>query len=118
MKKISVLAATILFSVAIVGAKELSYNDCSNEEATISVAAVGVPTSIMGTYFNGYNFIKVESSWLRVVIGGQRNTYDYHAEIDPYGNYVLTFGNSQCITIYPNGRSLNYNGTTYSKKSY
>ena len=111
MRKLFVLAA-ILFSVTIVGAKELAFNN-TNEELTVSTAAIKVPT---GNYWNGTNFVKVESNWLRIVINGQMNEYDFNVQMDPRGNYVLTFGRGECITIYSNGRSLYYNGNTYSKR--
>lgn len=112
MKKLFVIVAVVLFSAAIVDAKETTSN--MNEEAISVSTAVNVPT---GNYWNGTNFIKIESSWLRIVIQGQQmREFDFYAERDPHGNYVLRFGNGECITIYSNGRSLYYNGTTYSKK--
>lgn len=82
----------------------------------MSASSVNVPT---GTFFDEPNFIYVQDSWLRICIGGQRKEYDFHAEMDYNGNYVLTFGpagQKECITIYSNGRTLNYNGREYSKK--
>lgn len=112
MKKLFILVATIMCSVAIVGAKEMSSNNSINE-MTISAPGVKVPT---GIFWNGSNFIKVESSWIRIYINRQSKEYSFRAEMDPHGNYALVFGNGQSITIYSNGRTLYYNGTTYSKK--
>lgn len=53
---------------------------------TVEMASAGVSVPT-GVFFNGCDFIKVENSWLR-----------------------------KSITIYSSGRSLYYNGTTYSKK--
>lgn len=73
---------------------------------------VSIPT---GVYFNGTDFVKVESTWIRIVINGVRKEYDIETQSDPYGNYVLKFGDGQCITIYSGVRTLYYNGVTYSK---
>ncbi|GEM_PF-5286234 len=83
----------------------------------MSASSVNVPT---GAFFDEShsNFIYVQDSWLRICIGGQKREYDFHAEKDYNGNYVLTFGpagQKESITIYSNGRTLNYNGREYSK---
>ena len=108
-----VLFAVILFSTAIVVANEMSSYNINETEMT-ATAKIIVPT---GIYWNGTNFIKVESNWLRVVIHGQQmKECSFNAQMDPHGNYVLTFGGGECITIYSNGRTLYYDGITYSKK--
>lgn len=114
MKKLAFLfIATILgFSVCMAG--ENTATAATQATSSSYSARVNIPT---GVFFNGKNFIKVESTWVRICVGGQANEYDIkHAEIDPYGNYVLSLEGGECITIYPNGRSLYYNGSTYSKK--
>lgn len=100
-------------SVSIAGEAILSglYNDYSYSVS----ASVNIPT---GVFFNGSNFVKVESTWVGIFIGGgsRRDLSIKHAEIDPYGNYAIVLEGGESITIYSNGRSLIYNGTTYSKK--
>ncbi|MDE6582572.1 MAG: hypothetical protein K2K47_08620 [Duncaniella sp.] len=108
-----VCAAFLGISVGVAGMSESKSESIS--ELTMASSRVNVPT---GVYFNGTDFIKVESSWIRICINSQSKEYDFDAEMDPYGNYVLKFGYGDCITIYSGGRSLSYNGTTYSKKQY
>lgn len=113
MKRSFILACAIMLGFSAGFASQSESNSEAAAPVEMTSSRVNVPT---GVYFNGSNFIKVESSWLRVCIGRSSQEYNFHAEIDPWGNYALTFGNGQSITIYSNGRSLNYNGTTYSKK--
>lgn len=77
-------------------------------------ARVDFPT---GAFFNGRNFIYVQSTWVRIVIDGVMKEYDItHVERDPWHNYALVLEGGISITIYRNGRTLYYNDTTYSKK--
>ena len=118
MKKVFYLAAAIICSlyIAPVVAENMS-NAADMAEVEMSTAGVSVPT---GNYWNGTDFIKVESNWVRVVVNRQSQEYSFRAEKDPLGNYALTLlyrGEiAGSITIYSDGRSLYYNGTTYSKK--
>lgn len=113
MKKIVIIVCTIVLGTSFCIAGQSDSKIAASATVEMSTAAVNVPT---GVFFNGSNFIKVESSWLRIVINGQiKAECSFHAEMDPYGNYTLTF-NGECITIYSNGRSLYYNGATYSKR--
>lgn len=103
-----------MFSCGILFASQVPAMSSTSVYATASSSRVSIPT---GVFFNGSNFVKVESSWVRICIGGQSSEYDIrNAEMDPYGNYALVLSNGASITIYSNGRSLYYNGTTYSKK--
>lgn len=113
MKRFIILGSALVLGVSAALASQTESNSEAAAPIEMASSRVNVPT---GIYFNGSNFIKVESTWLRVCIGGNSQEYNFHAEIDPWGNYALSFGNGQSITIYSNGRSLNYNGTTYSKK--
>lgn len=113
MKKIVIIVCTIVLGISFCIASQSDSKADALATVEMSTAGVNVPT---GVFFNGSNFIKVESTWLRIVINGQMKEYSFHAEVDPYGNYALTFGNGQSLTIYSGGRSLYYNGTTYSKK--
>lgn len=113
MKKLFIALSCVfaIVGVSVVATSKAMANNAAC--SSTSMATVKVPE---GNFFNGTSFIMIRSSWLRIVTNGQSKEYDFHAEKDPYGNYVLTFGNGQCITLYSNGRTLNYNGTTYSKK--
>lgn len=110
----------IAASVAIV----LSFGVCISSDATVlsptsvsvasSSARVNFPT---GVFFNGYDFVKVENTWVRICIDRQSSEFDIRsAEMDPSGNYALVLSNGASITIFSNGRSLYYDGSTYSKK--
>ena len=114
MKKFVTIACAMLLGISACIASESATTSTNNSTAESYSSSVSVPT---GTFFNGYNFIKIESTWLRIVIGGQMREYSFNAQKDPHGNYALTFGDGESITIYPNGRTLYYNGTTYSKKN-
>ncbi len=113
MKKIVIIVCTIVLGISFCIAGQSDSKAPAFVTVEMSTAGVNVPT---GVFFNGSDFIKVESSWLRIVINRQMKEYTFHAEMDPYGNYALTFGDGECITIYSNGTSLNYKGTTYSRR--
>ncbi|MBQ9093920.1 MAG: hypothetical protein IJY03_08060 [Prevotella sp.] len=115
MKKIVTIVCTMALGISTCIASNSAPKSTSTTFTTVELpsAAVNVPT---GVFFNGSNFIKVTSTWVRIAVGGQGKEYSFTSETDPYGNYVLKLGNGECITIYSNGRSLYYNGATYSKK--
>lgn len=112
MKKLvaAIVVAMICCGVGIAG--EISIPAATS--LALSSSQVSIPT---GVFFNGTDFVKVESSWVRICINRESSEYDIrHTEMDPYGNYVVVLSNGECITIYKGGRSLYYDGTTYSKK--
>ena len=112
MKKVIVASLAVLLSCGIVTAMEMPAATASSVSTTAS-SRVSIPT---GVFFNGRNFVKVESTWVRICIGGQSQEYSIkHVEMDPSGNYALVLSNGGSITIYSNGRSLYYGGTTYSR---
>ncbi|MCH5329247.1 MAG: hypothetical protein J1E02_09520, partial [Coprobacter sp.] len=76
---------------------------------------VSVPT---GVYFNGYDFVKVESTWVRIKIGQGSNEYSFRAETNPLGCVLrlLDRNGNEVGIISISGNKLVYNGTTYSKK--
>ncbi len=114
MRKLILASLAIMLSCGIIIASEAPSLSSASVYASASSSRVSIPT---GVFFNGYNFIKVESSWVRICIGGQSSEYDIrNAEMDPSGNYALVLSNGVSITIYSNGRTLYYNGSTYSKK--
>lgn len=114
MKKVILASLAALAGCTMCVASETSVQASVSATATASSSRVSIPT---GVFFNGRNFVKVESSWVRICIGGQSSEYDIrHAEIDPSGNYALVLSNGDSMTIYSNGRSLYYGGTTYSMR--
>lgn len=114
MKKLIAASLVVLLSCGIVIASNTSALSSTSVYAASSSSRVSIPT---GVFFNGSNFVKVESTWVRICIGGQSSEYDIkNAEIDPHGNYALVLSNGDSMTIYSNGRSLYYGGSTYSKK--
>ena len=117
MKKLFfTLTAIIGFSVCLAGELKAPALTTANSETSTATysSLVNFPT---GTFFNDKNFIYVQSTWVRIVIGGQGRELDIrNAETDTWGNYALTLTNGESITIYSNGKSLYYNGTTYTKK--
>lgn len=114
MKKLIAASLAILLSSGIVIVSEAAVLSPASVYAASSSSRVSIPT---GVFFNGSNFVKVESTWVRICIGNQSSEYDIrNAEIDPSGNYALVLSNGASMTIYSNGRSLHYDGTTYTKK--
>lgn len=117
MKKI--VAACLFATIGCCGianATETPSEASSSMSVSVSSSDVSFPT---GVFFNGSDFVKVERSWVRVVVSGQMDEYDVrHSERDPWGNYALVLSNGESLTIYSDGRSLYYDGTTYKKKSY
>ena len=115
MKKLILASLAALFSCTMGIASEVPMQATAPAMATASSSRVSIPT---GTFWNNKNFIKVESSWVRIYIGGNSAEYDIrNAEIDTWGNYALVLSNGASITIYSNGRSLYYDGSTYSMRS-
>lgn len=113
MKKLLAASLAVLLSGGIVIASGAPATS-STSVYSVSSSRVSIPT---GVFFNGTNFVKVESTWVRICIGGQSSEYDIkNAEIDPYGNYAIVLSNGDSMTIYSNGRTLYYGGSTYSKK--
>ena len=98
--------------VSVSVASKTSSDTTVNTASETTVAGVSVP---QGLYKNGNDFIIVRDTWVRIVISGNKNEYDFTAQMDPWGNYALRLSNGGSITIYSNGKALNYNGTTYSK---
>ncbi len=114
MKKIAFLFITAILGFSVCLAGESPVPATAPATSSSYSSRVNIPT---GVFFNGSNFIKVESTWVRICVGGQKYEADItHAEIDPNGNYALVLKGGISITIYSNGRSLYYNGSTYSKK--
>lgn len=114
MKKLLVVSLAVLLSGGIVIASDALAGSSASVYATSSSSRVSIPT---GVFFSGSDFVKVESTWVRICIGGQASEYDIrNAEIDPWGNYALVLSNGDSMTIYKGGRSLYYGGATYSKK--
>lgn len=114
MKKIATffLATMLGMTVSVAGEMATAAPSCAS---TSYSKRVSVPT---GAFFNGTDFVRVNSDWVKIVIDGQNKQYNIrNVEKDPYGNYVVALENGECITIYPNGRKLYYNDTLYSKKS-
>ncbi len=122
MKKfVTIICAIVLsISVCIANKSESTVsNNLSTSSELYAAANVRVPT---GVFFNGSDFVRVESSWVRICIDRVSEEYDFNAERDPYGNYVLVLikrGNytGESIMIYPNGMSLYYDDVKYTKKS-
>lgn len=114
MKKLAFLFVAGIIGCSVCLASESPAPFMSTAASSSYSSRVSIPT---GVFFNGSNFVKVESTWVRICIGGQSNEYDIkNAEVDPSGNYALVLEGGKSITIYSNGRSLYYNGATYSKK--
>jgi len=114
MKKLSVLFLAVMLGFTMCMAGETANSASTTVLSSAYSSRVSIPT---GVFFNGRNFIKVESSWVRIYIGGQSAEYSIrNAEMDPNGNYALVLEGGLSITIYSNGRTLYYNGSTYSKK--
>lgn len=114
MKKLILASLVALFSCTMGVATEAPMQATAHSTATATSSSVSIPT---GVFFNGKNFVKVESSWVRICIGGQSSEYNIrNAAIDPWGNYALVLSNGASMTIYSNGRSLYYGGSTYSKR--
>ncbi len=114
MKKFFVASLVVLFACGIVIASDTPMLSSTSVQNVSSSSSVNFPT---GVFFNGTDFVKVESSWVRIYINCQSSEYDIkHAEIDPSGNFALVLDNGASITIYSNGRSLYYDGSTYAKK--
>lgn len=116
MKKIFVIVCALALGISSSIASNADYKikNHSRSGSEASSVNVTVPT---GVFFDGKNFVKVEKGWLRISINGNSKEYDYTAQKDPYGNYVLIFNNGDGITMYPDGKSLIYNSTKYSQKS-
>ena len=113
MKKTALIVVSAIIGFSVCSAGESTVPAITQATSASYSSQVSFPT---GVYFNGRNFIKVESTWVRIYIGGQSSEYSInHAEIDPSGNYALVLEGGLSITIYSNGRSLYYNGSTYSK---
>lgn len=113
MKKITILVCAFIMSISACIASSSTLNSSSLISMELAASNISVPT---GVFFNGSNFIKVESNWLRICINGSSREYNFSAQLDPNGNYVLIFGEGECITMRSNGRTLVYNGTSYSKR--
>ncbi len=113
MKKLLSVSCALIIGILACVASQSESNTPSSTTIEIASSSISVPT---GAFFNGNDFIYVQQGWLRICINQKPREYNYQAQMDPYGNYVLTFGN-ECVTIHPNGRSLYYNGTTYSKRN-
>ena len=114
MKKFAFLFVAAMIGFTVCFATENPVPATTQAPASSYSSSVSIPT---GVFFNGVDFIKVESTWVRICIGRQSSEYTIkHAELDPSGNYALVLEGGISITIYSNGRSLYYNGSTYSKK--
>lgn len=117
MKKILAASLIVLLSIGIVTASGIPSPSSSSVNTASISSRVNFPT---GNFFNGTNFVKVESTWARVVIRGEMEEFDIvNSERDPYGNYVLILQNKYnrtSLTIYSDGRSLYYDGETYTKR--
>lgn len=114
-KKITVMSCAVVMSISACIASSFASTSSSFSSMQLAAASINVPT---GVFWNGKDFIKVESSWLRIVINGSmKEYYDFSTEMDPQGNYILKFS-GECITMASNGSILYYNGTAYSKKSF
>ena len=113
MKKILV-SLVVMLTCIIIFASETPMISISSTSLASSSLHVKIPT---GVFFNGYDFVKVESTWVRICIGRQSSEYSIKkVEMDPYGNYVLILPEGESITITSNGKSLYYKGSKYSKK--
>lgn len=113
MKKLILASLAALFSCTMGVASEAPMQATAPATTTATSPRVSIPT---GTFWNNKNFVKVESSWVRIYINRQSSEYDIrNAEIDPSGNYALVLSNGASITIYSNGRSLYYDGSTYTR---
>lgn len=114
MKKSVLLSLAVMLTCGIITASETPMTTDQSVSVTPSSSQVSFPT---GVFFNGSNFVKVESTWVRICVGGESIEPDIrNAEEDPWGNYALVLSNGESITINSNGRSLYYNGATYYKK--
>lgn len=116
MKKIATIVCVMALNASVCIASNSTSETTTFTTVETSSAGISVPT---GTFYNNNDFIYIrgDRSWLRIVIKGQPKEYSFDAQRDPQNNYVLKFGDGECITIYSNGRSLYYNGTTYKTKS-
>ncbi|MBQ2839400.1 MAG: hypothetical protein IJE73_07185 [Muribaculaceae bacterium] len=112
MKKISIIVCAFVMGISACIASNSASNSFSFVSMELAAPSINVPT---GVFWDGSNFIKVESSWIRICVNGSMKEYSFSTEMDPQGNYILKF-NRECITISSNGRTLYYNGTSYSKK--
>lgn len=113
MKKLLLASLATMLCCGMIAATEMSMTSMSSTSTTAS-ASVSIPT---GTFFNEYDFVYVQSNWVRIVINGNRAEYSIRsAEYDPQGNYALVLSNGDSMTIYSDGKSLYYGGKTYSKK--
>ncbi len=113
MKKLFLASLATLLCCGIIAATEMPMASMSSTSSA-SYSSISIPT---GAFFNGNDFVYVQSSWVRIVINGSRVEYDIrNAEKDPYGNYALVLSNGASMTIYSDGRSLYYDGRTYSMK--
>lgn len=113
MKKISIIVCALVMGISACIASNSASNSFSFVSMELAAPSINVPT---GVFWDGRNFIKVESNWLRICINGSSREYNFSAQLDPNGNYVLIFGEGECITMRSNGRTLVYNGTSYSKR--
>lgn len=117
MKKTAITLTLLLASFSIGLAENVNYWN-QIEPIELASSTVNVPT---GAFFNERkDMVYVQKGWLRILTNGIGKEYDYTSEMDPYGNYVLTFykPEAKCydsITIYSGGRTLYYNGETYQK---
>lgn len=113
MKKLLVIVCALVLGIgsSIASSSEYKIRNKSRSETSANVI---VPT---GVFFNGNDYIKVEKDWLRIFINKESKEYDYTAQKDPNDNYVLILKNGLGITMYPDGKSLIFNDTKYSKKS-
>ena len=115
MKKTIFFISTLILGFCTSYANNTYSISSAVSSAVLYSSNISVPT---GVFFNGQDFIKVESGWLRIKIGESMIEDDYTAEKDPQGNYVLKMRKGGCITMAPNGRDLWYDGVKYSKFSY
>lgn len=114
MKKIVIIVCTIVLGISFCIASQSDSKASAFATVEISTGVnVPVPT---GVFFNDSDFIKIERTWLRIVINRQMREYSFRAEKNPFGNYALTFGDDECIIIAADGVSLYYNGATYSRR--
>ena len=114
MKKLVYVALAAILGFGIVNASETPMAAEASALSTSSSTGINIPT---GVFFNGSNFVKVESTWVRICVGGQMAEYSINnVEMDPYNNYALVLSNGSSMTIYSGGRQLYYGGVTYSKK--
>ena len=114
MKKFATLILVTILGYSVSFAEESAHPVHSDSSSLSYASKVSIPT---GVFFNGQNFVKVESDWVGIKVGSTRKDYSIrNAEKDPYGNYALVLSNGESITIYSDGRSLYYNRTKYTKR--